>query len=266
MHNLDSILLATIKIAKKAGKFLKQESINFNQSKIEYKGLNDIVSYVDRASEQLCIDELRKILPEAGFITEESAATGHTMEYKWVIDPLDGTTNFIHGLPVYAVSIGLIYKEKPVLGVIYDPNRDECFSAGKGIASKLNNEKIQVSGQKKLSESLIITGLPVLSFEYMDFYMNSLRYLMKNTHGVRRSGSAALDLAYVACGRFDAQFEVNLKPYDVCAGISIIQSAGGLVEDFYGGKDYLFGNTIISGSPQILSQLRELIHKNRVNN
>lgn len=251
MIDLSEILTQTIEIAKKAGGFIRKEAKTFDRNKIESKGLNDLVSYVDKEAEKILVHRLKEILPEADFITEEGTATQSGKEYTWIIDPLDGTTNFIHGIPIFAVSIGLKYQEELVLGVIYEVNFDECFYASKGKGAYLNGDKIQVSQAQSLSESLIVTGFPYSAFDKIDDYLSILRSLMETCHGLRRLGSAATDLCYVACGRSDGFFEYDLKPYDVAAGVVILQEAGGKVTDFDGGKDFLFGKTILASNSHI---------------
>ncbi|NJM93831.1 MAG: inositol monophosphatase [Cytophagales bacterium] len=259
---LQELLHRTIAVAQEAGAFIQAEASSFDFSQVEYKGLNDMVSYVDKTSEKICVAALSQIFPEAGFITEEGTSEkGQSEEYNWVIDPLDGTTNFVHGLPIYSVSIGLIHRGRPVLGVIYDPNRDECFYAAEGGKAYCNGEEIHVSQGAELKRGLIVTGLPASAFVQQDFYMAILKHLMPLAHGLRRTGSAAIDLAYVAAGRFDGQFEYGLKPYDVCAGAAIIQQAGGLVTDFNGGSDYLFGNTIMAACPGVYTELMAEVQK-----
>lgn len=260
MKDLDEVLKEVIALSKEAGTFIAEEGKKFTADLIEFKGLNDLVSYVDKETEKLIVSGLRNILPEAGFITEEGTATASNEEYKWVIDPLDGTTNFIHKLPVFAVSIGLIRGQEVVLGVIYEVNRDECFYARKGGKAYCNGAEIRVSGVKKLESSLIATGFPYYDFEKIQLYLEILDKFMKNTHGLRRMGSAAVDLAYVACGRFEGFFEYNLHPWDVAAGIIIVKQAGGVVSDFQGKDDFLFGRQILAGN-QVHGEMLEVIHQ-----
>ncbi len=243
---LATLLEQTQEIAKEAGAFIRKERQTFNLDKVEHKGLNDLVSYVDKEAEKMIVSRLRKILPEAGFITEEGTAVNNAGELTWVIDPLDGTTNFIHGLPVFAVSIALMKKNEVILGVVYEVNRHECFYAMKGGGAYCNDTKIRVSGAKTLSESLIATGFPYYNFELVDKYMAALKELMKSTHGLRRLGSAAVDLCYVASGRSEGYFEYNLNSYDVAAGALIVEEAGGTVTDFKKGRDFIFGRQIVS--------------------
>lgn len=236
----ENILTQVILTAKTAGAFIRQERENFNYGSVEIKGLNDLVSYVDKTAEELIVKELQVIFKDAGFIVEENTLS-EKKEYNWIVDPLDGTTNFIHGIPCYAVSIALEYKGEIILGVVYEVSRDECFYAQKDKGAFLDGRAIEVSSRKNLTESLIATGFPIYNFERVDSYLQALKHFMQVTHGVRRIGAAAVDLCYLACGRVDAFFEYNLKPWDVAAGALIVKEAGGTVYDFSGGNNWLFG-------------------------
>lgn len=244
--DLTSLMAATCEVAKKAGYFIRQERASFDWSKIEHKGFNDLVSYVDKEAEKILVAGLGNLLPEADFITEEGTAGRNNKVYTWIIDPLDGTTNFIHGLPVFAVSIGLRKDDEIVLGVVYEVNADECFYAAKGLGAFCNGKPIHVSKASSLSQSLIATGFPYSAFQKIDDYLLALKTLMQQTHGLRRMGSAAIDLCYVACGRMDGYFEYNLQPYDVAGGSIIVKEAGGQVTDFRNGEDYIFGREILA--------------------
>jgi myo-inositol-1(or 4)-monophosphatase len=256
---LSVLLEQTQEIAKAAGAFIRKERQHFNPKDVEHKGLNDLVSYVDKEAEKLIVSKLTKILPEAGFITEEGTAAKAAAELTWVIDPLDGTTNFIHGLPVYAVSIALMERDEVILGVVYEINRHECFYAMKGEGAYCNDTRIKVSQAKTLSESLIATGFPYYNFELIDKYMDALKELMKSTHGLRRLGSAAVDLCYVAAGRSEGYFEYNLNSYDVAAGALIVEEAGGKVTDFKDGRDFIFGRQIIATNGLIHQEFTEKV-------
>ncbi|NDP21357.1 MAG: inositol monophosphatase [Paludibacter sp.] len=244
----EQLTLSTCKIARKAGKFMAEERKSFDTSKIETKGLHDLVSYVDKESEKLIIAQLQQILPEAGFIAEEGTNDKRGERFNWVIDPLDGTTNYIQGVPIYAVSIGLLDNDELVLGVVYEVGRDECFYAWKNGGAYLNGEPIHVSDRADIHDTLLATGFPYNDFSKLDDYMEILKWTMKNARGVRRLGSAATDLAYVACGRFDAFWEYDLKPWDVAAGAVIVNEAGGKVTDYNGGTNYLFGREIVASN------------------
>lgn len=248
--DLKLILKQTLEIVKDTGNFIRAESKKFKVSSIEYKGKNDLVSYVDKESEKMLVSRLGSILPEAGFITEEGTTTaGKADVFNWIIDPVDGTTNFVHGLPVFSISVALMNKNKVVLGVIYDPSRDEYFYSCEGTKAYLNAEEVQVSSAQYLSESLLASGFPYSkSIEgAMPAYLSVIGELMKETHGLRRMGSAAIDLAYVACGRIEGFFEYNLKPWDVAAGAFLVQQAGGSVTTFSGTDNYIFGGELIAG-------------------
>ena len=251
---LQLLLAKVISTAKDTGNWIRAERETFSQVKVEVKGLNDLVSYVDRGAEQKIVTELTNHFP-AGFIVEENSLSGK-QEYNWIVDPLDGTTNFVHGIPCYAVSIALEYKGEIILGVVYEINRDECFYATKGGGSFLNTISIRVSETKFLKDSLIATGFPIYNFSKMENYLKSLENLMRNTHGIRRIGSAATDLCYVACGRVDAFFEYNLNSWDVAAGALIVKEAGGTICDFKGGQNWLFGKEIIGSNTKIAEEFR----------
>lgn len=245
---MQKLLQEVIVLVKETGEFIRQESRNFDESKVEYKGKNDLVSYVDKEAEKRLVQGLSEILPGSGFIAEEGTSTKKSDTYNWIIDPLDGTTNFAHGIPVYAISIALLKRNELSLGVVYEVNRDECFHAIKGGGAFLNHASISVSETNTMDKSLIATGFPYYNFEQMKQYLNIINEFMQSTHGLRRMGSAAVDLAYTACGRFEGFFEYNLNAWDVAAGALLVQEAGGQVTDFKGGADFLFGREIIAGN------------------
>ena len=238
---------------------MAEERKRFDVSMIKTKGLHDLVSYVDKESEKRIIRQLSEFLPESGFIAEEGTSDKHGERYNWVIDPLDGTTNFIQGVPVYAVSIGLLDGDELVLGVVYEVGRDECFYAWKNGGAYLNGELIRVSNIATSHDALLATGFPYSNFEQLDKYMSLLKWAMTEARGVRRLGSAATDLAYVACGRFDSFFEYDLKPWDVAAGVLIVKEAGGVVTDFGAGNDYLFGGEIIASNSLLAKLMQEKV-------
>jgi len=238
----------TCEIARSVGKFMAEERKGFDSSMIESKGLHDLVSYVDKESEKRIVEQLSKLLPESGFIAEEGTSSKHGERFNWVIDPLDGTTNYIQGVPIYAVSIGLLDGDELVVGVVYEVGLDECFYAWKEGGAYLNGEPIRVSERDDIHDALLATGFPYSNFDQLDEYLALLKWTMTNARGVRRLGSAATDLAYVACGRFDSFWEYDLKPWDVAAGALIVKEAGGVVTDFNGGSNYLFGGEIIASN------------------
>lgn len=257
---LKELLPQVIRVAKAAGKFIREEKESFTYSKVEIKGLNDLVSHVDKEAEKLIVSELSVLLPSAGYIVEENTLS-HKKDINWIVDPLDGTTNFVHGLPCYSVSIALEEKGEVVLGVVYEICRDESFYAYKNGAAFLNGLKIQVSEREKLSESLIATGFPIYNFSRIEAYLSALKYFMQRTHGIRRIGSAATDLCYLACGRVDAFFEYNLNPWDVAAGALIVKEAGGNVSDFSNGGDWLFGKEIAGSNAAMEQEFRAVINR-----
>jgi len=248
-------------IAKEAASFIRSERLKLKASNIEIKGLNDLVTYVDKTSEQYIVNALIPLIPDAAFITEENSVKPRQSDFQWIIDPLDGTTNFIHGLNPYAVSIGLMYRNKLILGVVYEVTGSECFSAVRGKGAFLNKNKITVSASSSIKTSLFVTGFPVSVFHRNKEYYLLMDYLIQNSHGIRRLGSAASDLAYVACGRIDAFYEYELKPWDVAGGSIIVEEAGGVVSDFSGKGNYIFGKEIIASNNLICSDLQKIISK-----
>lgn len=256
---LEQIVKEVIELSKQAGDFIRQERKTFSTDKIEYKGLNDLVSYVDKTAEGIIVAGLENILPESGFITEEKTSNKIADRYNWIIDPLDGTTNFIHGVPVFSVSIALQEYDELVLGVVYEINQDECFYAWKGSSAYLNGQEIKVSRAPKISDSLIATGFPYYNFEKQPQYIDLLTHLMKSCHGIRRLGSAATDLVYTAAGRFDAFYEYNLNAWDVAAGIVIVKQAGGHVVNFGGGQEVLNARELLATNGTITDEMLEVI-------
>jgi myo-inositol-1(or 4)-monophosphatase len=255
------IVNKVVEVAKNAGSFIREQRKTFDPSKIEYKGLNDLVSYVDKTAEQIIVAGLEEILPEAGFITEEKTKTKLAERFNWIIDPLDGTTNFIHGLPVFSVSIALKEYDELVVGVVYEVNQDECFYASKGAPAYLNGKEIKVSSNPTVATSLLATGFPYYDFTRQPAYINLFTELMKNSHGLRRMGSAAVDLAYTACGRFDAFYEYNLNAWDVAAGILIVKQAGGHVINFTGGDEVIDTRELVATNGKITAELLDYIQK-----
>jgi len=261
--DLPHILNETVKIARRAGEFIRYEGKRFDLKDIEEKGTNDLVSYVDKKAEEMIVQTCRFTLPDAGFITEEGTENTQSDEYNWVIDPLDGTTNFMHGLPPYSVSIALMHKDEPVIGVVYEVGSDECFYAQKGEPAYLNRKEIKVSKVNTFKNGLYITGFPYKKFDNIDMFMKMIQEFLYNTHGVRRLGSAAADLAYVACGRSEGFFENNLNSWDVAAGALIVKQAGGIVTDYNGEDDYIFGKSIVAGcavQPQMLKVIQSYLN------
>lgn len=258
---LEQVTSKVVEIAKQAGAFIREQRKTFSADQIEIKGLNDLVSYVDKTAEQIIVAALEKVLPEAGFLTEEKTINKKGEKYNWIIDPLDGTTNFIHGLPVFSVSIALQEDEELVLGVVYEVNQDECFYAWQGSAAYMNGKQIKVSDNNAINKSLLATGFPYYDFEKQPAYIALFTELMKSCHGLRRLGSAAVDLAYTACGRFDGYYEYNLNPWDVAGGIVILRQAGGDAVNFKGGQECLNTRELLATNGKITQEMLDAIQK-----
>ncbi len=261
MLNYKQICSQVSKLSKEAGNFIRNEKGKINSENIETKSLNSFVTYVDKNAERIIVDSLKNILPEAGFITEEKTEIIQAEKYNWIVDPLDGTTNFIHGLEPFSVSIALKENDKIVVGVVYEVGKDECFYAYKNSPAFLNGREINVSKNKILANSLIATGFPYYNYSKIQAILKSLEYFMKNTRGIRRFGSAATDLAYVACGRFDAFYEYSLNAWDVAAGAFIVQQAGGKISDFKKGDNWLFGSEMIATNNLVYDEFSGIIQK-----
>jgi myo-inositol-1(or 4)-monophosphatase len=257
--NYEKLCGTVCRIAKDAGDFIRKESKSFNRSSIEYKGFNDLVSYVDKTAEKIIVSALTPLIEGAGFITEENTGQKKDSEYQWVIDPLDGTTNFVHGLPCYCVSIALMKKDTIVTGVVYEINFDECFYAWEGGPALMNEKIIRVSSTAGLNKALIATGFPYTNFKRMKPYMEVFDHCMRNTHGLRRVGSAAADLVYVACGRLDAFYEYGLNSWDVAGGAFIVSRAGGMLSDFSGGENFIFGGEIVAANIPVFQDFLPVI-------
>lgn len=260
--NYELLCNKVIAIARLTGNFIRKESLSFDDAKIEYKGLNDLVSYVDKTAERQLVKNLKKVLPEAGFITEEDETENtYNQPFTWIIDPLDGTTNFIHGIPTFSISIALYEGLEPVLGVVYEINRGEMFYSYKGAPAYLNNKEIRVSQSSNLSQCLLATGFPYYQFDKQPQYIQLFTEMMQKCHGLRRIGSAAVDLAYVACGRFDAYFEYNLNSYDMAAGAFLVKQAGGQLHNFSGGDEYLQTREIVASNGLVTQEILDTIKK-----
>ncbi len=247
--------------ARRAGDLIVRALDNIDYLIIDNKGRNDFVSEVDRAAEKEIIQILRKAYPDHHFLGEEGGRQGKAEkeEFLWIIDPLDGTTNFLHGFPQFAVSIALQHRGQLEQAVVYDPLRQELFTASRGRGAILNNRRIRVSGHTTLMGSLLGTGFPFKQQEHLDAYLNMFRALFKDSAGIRRAGAASLDLAYVACGRLDGFWEIGLQPWDMAAGVLLIQEAGGLVSDFTGNDRYMEGGNIVSGTPKLQQVICQMI-------
>lgn len=253
MMDLKLLCNQVVNLSRQTGAYIKNERASARLD-IETKGKNDFVTQVDKASEKRLVEGLKLLLPEAGFIAEEQTSTLKGEVYNWIIDPIDGTTNFIHGLYPNAISIALMEHHHVVLGVIYEIGLDECFYSSKGDNAYLNGVEIHVSNRPTVSDSLIATGFPYTQYHRLEPFMKTLEHFMIKSHGLRRLGSAATDLAYVACGRFDGFYEYNLNPWDVAAGAFLVEQAGGICADFNGGKDFIFGREIASSNKLIFNE------------
>ena len=244
------MLNIAIRAARNAGDLIQRSSQNLDNIHIDQKGRNDYASEVDRMAEHEIIKVIRTAFPDHAILAEESGEHQGN-DYVWVIDPLDGTTNFLHGFPQYAVSIALKNKNKLELGVIYDPLRDELFTAERGGGAMLNNRKIRVAKHNSMRGALIGTGFPFKKQENLEPYLNMFRAVTQDTAGIRRAGAAALDLAYVDCGRLDAYWETGVSEWDIAAGVLLVQEAGGVATDFAFNDKYLQSGNIIVGNPRM---------------
>ncbi|MBO6517278.1 MAG: inositol monophosphatase [Bacteroidia bacterium] len=248
---------AIVDILKEAKSTFFDASVDRFDS-LDIKGLNQLVTDIDVATEKFLVSRFKDVLPTSSFIAEENTGVQTDAEYQWIIDPLDGTTNFVHQIPVYSISVALQRNGKTIEGYVYELNRDELFRAN-AEGAWLNDTPIQVTETTEIADTLLATGFPYYDFEKVPEYLKVLEYCMRKTRGVRRLGSAAVDLAYVACGRFDGFFEVGLSPWDVAAGAYIVQQAGGKVIDFSGGDQFIFGGEIVAGNPAMAQHLQEII-------
>ena len=259
---MQPMLTIALRAARKAGEIIARSVEQLDKVRVDEKSSNNFVTEVDRASEKEIIYHLKKAYPDHAFLGEESGASGAAdAEYRWIIDPLDGTTNFIHGIPHFAVSIACEYRGQLEHAVVLDPIRREEFTASRGRGAQVNGRRIRVSERKSLDGALIGTGIPFKSRceAQIPAFMRSLQAVAENTAGVRRAGAAALDLAYVAAGRLDAIWEMALAPWDIAAGALLIREAGGLISDFNGGNDYMESGNIVCGNPKCFKGLLQLV-------
>ena len=261
-HPMHPMLNTAIKAARKAGNIINRAARDLDQIKVETKRRNDFVTEVDRAAEAAAIEELRRAYPDHAILAEESGESkAARMEYCWIIDPLDGTTNFIHGLPIYCVSIALAVKGRVEQAVVYDPTRNDLFTATRGRGAFMNDRRLRVSKRVRLQECLISTGFPFRPGDDFKTYLSMMSEVMQRSAGLRRPGAAALDLAYVAAGFTDAFFETGLQPWDVAAGSLLVTEAGGLVGNLTGEADFLEQKECLAGSPRIYGLLVALLGK-----
>jgi myo-inositol-1(or 4)-monophosphatase len=256
MHGMVNI---AVRAARRAGEVMVRQLNQLENLKVIEKSRNEFVSQVDQAAEAAIIEVIRDHYPDHAILAEESGSAGQH-EYQWIIDPLDGTTNYLHGFPHFSVSIGVARKGELEHGVVYDPMRQEIFTASRGQGAQLDGRRIRVSKRTTLQQSLVATGFPYrANLVHIERYLNMLRVVMLESAGVRRPGSAALDLCYVAAGRVDAFFELGLSKWDIAAGALIIREAGGRISDFHGGDGYLDSGNVVAGNPKTYAALSKLL-------
>ena len=253
------ILNIAVRAARRAGSLINRATLDGSALEVKSKQVNDYVTQVDRAAEEAIIGIVHKAYPDHAFLAEESGSTGAAAEYRWIIDPLDGTTNFIHGFPQYCVSVAVEHRGALAHAVVYDPVRNELFTASKGRGAFLNDRRISVSKCARLQDALVGTGVPFKELTRVDLYLRQLKRLMSDASGVRRAGAAALDLAYVACGRLDAFWELGLSPWDMAAGALLIQEAGGLVGDLKGDSGFMDSGDVCAAAPKVFPALLEAL-------
>lgn len=256
MHPLLNIAISA---ARNASKHILRLSERVDTVQIIEKQRNDFVTEVDQLAEREIISTIHKAYPDHAILAEESGKSNHDSSYLWIIDPLDGTTNFLHGFPHYAISIAVQYKDRTEHAVIYDPIRQELFTASRGSGAQLNNRRIRISSRNNLQGSLLGTGFPFKYLEHLPQYLESFQTLTKQAAGIRRAGAATLDLAYVAIGRLDGFWEMGLSPWDIAAGALIITEAGGLISDFNGTENYLMNGNVVTGNPKLFKQLLQTV-------
>ena len=275
---MNPILNTAFKAARKAGDMMIRASANLDAVKVDSKAFNDFVSDIDRQSESILLDTLFYSYPthlvrseEGGYFRASKTREGVTIEqmdaadvpavpeYEWIIDPLDGTTNYLHGHPQYAISMALLHKGKLQEALVYAPERNDCYMASRGQGALRNDRRIRVSNRIELNRCLIGTGFPVVDQSMMDTYLAILKDFLAKTAGGRREGAAALDLCALACGRLDGFFEFNLKPWDIAAGAVIVQEAGGIVTDMQGNESWLESGDVVAANPKVLAQMLQII-------
>lgn len=256
MHPMLNI---AVKAARRAGQIINRASLDIDLVKVSKKQHNDFVTEVDKAAEAAIIETLLTAYPEHAILAEESGESGKASEFQWIIDPLDGTTNFIHGLPYYCVSIALAHKDQVTQAVIYDPTRNDLFTASRGRGAFLNERRIRVSRRDRLADSLIGTGFPFRDLQGLDSYLKLFGTMTESCAGIRRPGAAALDLANVAAGRMDGFFEQGINAWDMAAGSLLITEAGGLVGNYKGDADFLHRHEILAGNPKVFAQMVKLL-------
>ncbi|GAB3625433.1 inositol monophosphatase [Pandoraea terrae] len=256
MHPMLNI---AVKAARRAGSIINRASLDIDAVRVSKKQHNDFVTEVDQAAEQAIIQTLQQAYPDHAILAEESGESDHESEFQWIIDPLDGTTNFIHGMPYYCVSVALAHRGQVTQSVIYDPTRNDLFTASRGRGAYLNERRIRVSRRDRLADGLIGTGFPYRDLQGIENYLKMFSTMTEHCAGIRRPGAAALDLAYVAAGRMDGFFEQGLKPWDMAAGSLLVSEAGGLVGNYTGESDFLHQGEILAGNPKMFAQMVKLL-------
>ena len=256
MHPMLNI---AVRAARAAGTIITRNMDRLDRLTVSSKSDNDFVSDVDQQAEAAIIETLHQSYPDHGILAEESGASNESSDFQWIIDPLDGTTNFLHGYPQFSVSIALRVKGRLEVGVVYDPVAQELFTAVRGEGAQLNERKIRVSPRRGLDGALLATGIPFSDNSYLDVYLETMKALIVPTAGVRRAGSAALDLAYTAAGRVDGYWEFNLKPWDIAAGVLLVREAGGIVSDLTGGENYMKKCDVIAAAPKVFPDMLKTI-------
>ncbi|QQZ30402.1 inositol monophosphatase [Thiothrix subterranea] len=254
------MLRKAIEAAREAGEGIRHYANKVHKLDVENKAHNDFVSEVDRQAEQGIVRLLQRAYPDHAFFGEESGKQGVDSDYEWIIDPLDGTTNFLYGIPHYSVSIGMKHKGRLMVGVVYDPLRDETFAAARGEGATLNGRRIRVSERSTMQGALLGTGVPFRANQNLDLYLQTMKALLPDTAGVRRPGSAALDLAYVASGRFDGFWEFGLNEWDIAAGVLLVQEAGGLIGDMKGDNTFLKTGDVVAANPKVFKEMIKRLH------
>ena len=254
-----SLMDGALRVTAAAAEFIRSQAGKVTADDIETKSRNSLVSYVDKEAEKILVAGLAELIPDCGFITEEDTIERKPSEYTWVIDPLDGTTNFLQQIPIYSVSVGLLHDDQLVLGIVADVVLNETYYAWRGGGAWCNGKPIHVSNRTDVNDAVVATGFPYASSDVLPQLTATFDYFLKNARGMRRLGSAAIDLAYVACGRFDAYYEMTLNAWDIAGGIIIVEEAGGVVTDFKGGKDMLQNGQLIAAPSVLQASLTQQI-------
>lgn len=249
--DLQHLLHQVLPLVEDTAAFIRAQAGRVTAADIIIKSRNSLVSYVDKTAEEMLVRGLGQLMPESGFITEEETVAQSAADYTWIIDPLDGTTNFLQQIPIYSISVGLMYQNRIVLGIVADVARHETFYAWKDGGAWCNGAPIRVSDRAVVQEALVATGFPYASRDVLPKLTSVFEYFLKNARGIRRLGSAAIDLAYVACGRFDVYYETSLNAWDIAGGLLLVEEAGGVVSDFSGQQDMLKNGQIIAAAPRI---------------